>query len=409
MVFDFLSQAVLSLALGGLIGLERGRKNHVLGLRSFALTSFIGFLLAEVAKNDLITAIGFLGISGISIVYYYFKSKAGKTKTGITTTLMLPFTFLLGVMISQGLLVEAGFACIAAVYLLVEKNEVHKIVETVSKEEIIDLLIFAIITFIIYPLLPETPYSLGVIKIDIKFAWTIVVLITSISLIAHVLLKYLGNKALALASLIGGVVSSQATIAVFSEKIKDARIMSFIFAAASLGAVLADSALLAIIAPKFFYNILPLLIGFIVAAGIAAFLFKTNSFKKELYKIQKHRHPLSLSFIIEFSAIFLAVNIAINWAIANNPELVTVTSLLGGLIGSTAVIASLAQSSLQGQLTTSQLIVDVFLALTGSLIARTVIGSIALKKNLALIKTAAIMLVVSLIGLYVNLFIAKLA
>ncbi|MFH1780088.1 MAG: MgtC/SapB family protein [Candidatus Micrarchaeota archaeon] len=408
MAYEFLSQAILSLAIGGLIGLERGKHNQELGLRSFALTSFIGFLSASVIQENWLQLIAFIGISGTALAYYYFKTKKA-TRAGITTTIMLPLTFVFGLMVAKGLLVEAGFACIATVYLLVEKKELHHIVDTVSKQEITDLLIFAIITFIIYPLLPEEPYLLLGQQISVKFAWAIVVAITAISFVAHVLLKYFGRKAIAYAALIGGVISSQATLAVFSEKMKDARITSFVLAIASVGAITADAILVLLIAPNAFITLTPILISFIIAALVAS-IFSYKYVKKIQRTLTKHKHPLSLRFIAEFATLLIIVNLVITWTATNSPELVSITSFIGGLLGATAVIASLLYSNQAGQITNQMLATDVFLALIGSLAARTGIALLTLKKNRAYIwKTAGIMLAITLIGAYVNAYILHIA
>ena len=51
---DFVFLALLSIAVGGLIGLERerGKKEPILGMRTFALVSFLGFLLSFFAGSE---------------------------------------------------------------------------------------------------------------------------------------------------------------------------------------------------------------------------------------------------------------------------------------------------------------------------------------------------------------------
>jgi uncharacterized membrane protein (DUF4010 family) len=151
--FDFLLQASLALAIGGLIGLERGKQtgHPLLGVRTFALVSLLGLLLTVIPFQPEVAlpAIGLFGVFVFSFLYYYFKAIHFKGAWGLTTALMLPFVFFLSVLVGKGFLFEAGVAAIVATFLLVEKAEVHRITNTVSKPEIIDALIFAIIAFII--------------------------------------------------------------------------------------------------------------------------------------------------------------------------------------------------------------------------------------------------------------------
>ncbi|PIT85497.1 hypothetical protein COU36_02895, partial [Candidatus Micrarchaeota archaeon CG10_big_fil_rev_8_21_14_0_10_59_7] len=199
---DFVLKTLLALAAGGLIGLERERTRHpLIGTRTLALASFLGMLLASIGDSSfLLSAIGLLGAFALAALYYYFKAM-NMHEGGLTTTLMIPFVYMIGVLFGTGLYTEAGIAAIVSTYLLVEKKEFRSLARTVSKEEIVDVLIFAIIAFIVYPQLPDAPLSVLGVSFSPKFFWTIVVVFSALSFAVHLISKYFHERALLYASL----------------------------------------------------------------------------------------------------------------------------------------------------------------------------------------------------------------
>ncbi|MFH0923092.1 MAG: MgtC/SapB family protein [Candidatus Micrarchaeota archaeon] len=98
MLVDFVSKAILTLAIGGLIGLEREHAKQIVGVRTFALTALLGFLLSF-QQSELFSAVGLAGMFAFSTLFYYFKAKHVPEGWGVTTPLMLPYSFLMGSLI----------------------------------------------------------------------------------------------------------------------------------------------------------------------------------------------------------------------------------------------------------------------------------------------------------------------
>jgi len=402
MLADFVSKAVLSLAIGGLIGLEREHAKQIVGVRTFALTSLLGFLLAF-QKSELFTAVGLAGVFAFSALYYYFKAKRVPEGWGVTTPLMLPFAFLMGALVGYDYALEAGMLTVAAVFLLVEKSSVHAIANRVSKQEVIDLLIFAVIAFIIYPQLPVAPIDFFSVKVDLHFFWTAVVLITAISFIAHVLLKYVGQKALLYATFLGGAVSSLATVALFSRKTGDHKLLRMVLLNATAGSSASDITFLALIAPGLLLASLPLnavfLLG-LLAAG-CYYLRKSSLAAKGM---RSDRDPLSLLFIIELAAAIFAVNLLMGF-LAKDTAGLYAGALLGGLASSTAVFASVAYLYNTQAIAPQSAVVALFLAIFSSLAVKTLIAARSAEKRIEIIKPAVVALACASLGLYLNLFI----
>ncbi|MFH0834980.1 MAG: DUF4010 domain-containing protein [Candidatus Micrarchaeota archaeon] len=364
---DFLLKALLALAAGGLIGLERERTHHpLIGTRTLALASFLGMLLAEISDSSLLLpAIGLVGSFSLAALYYYFKAMS-MHEGGLTTTLMIPFVYLLGMLFGMGLYMEAGIAAIASTYLLVEKKEFHLLARTVSKEEIIDVLIFAIIAFIVYPQLPDAPMDAFGIPFNPKFFWTIIVVFSALSFAVHLIAKYFHERALLYASLASGFISSLAAVAVFAKKVKDKDVLFTVLLTASAGSMLSSAAVVLVASPL----LLAQASVFIALSFVLFLAFAWRRLGSVKLRVPVEREPLSLGMALEFAVIFLAVNLLLAWVSANYPGLVYVSALLGGLASSTSVYASVAYLFATGALTAKTAITCFFLGSLGSMCSK---------------------------------------
>ncbi|MFH0923091.1 MAG: DUF4010 domain-containing protein [Candidatus Micrarchaeota archaeon] len=279
----------------------------------------------------------------------------------------------------------------------------HAIADRVSKQELIDLLIFAVIAFIIYPQLPLEPVNFLGVPVDLHFFWTAVVLITTISFVAHVLLKYFGQKALLYATFLGGAVSSIATMALFSRKSHDFKILRMVLLNATAGSTASDIVFLLLIAPGLLLASLPLT-GVFLFGVLAAALYYMRKSALSSKNMQPDRHPLSLKFIIELAAAIFAVNLLLGF-FAKDTAGLYVGALVGGLASSTAVFASLAYLYNTQAITPQTAIVALFLAIFSSLSVKTLIAAKSATKRIELIKPAVVALACACLGLYLNLFI----
>ncbi|MEM4255552.1 MAG: DUF4010 domain-containing protein [Candidatus Norongarragalinales archaeon] len=399
---SFVWKSLLAIAIGGLIGLEREkREHHIIGFRTFALTGFLGMLLTSMTHNPYAVALGLAGVFALAALYYVQRARHTGA-WGVTTTIMLPTTYVLGALAGAEFFVEAALAAVIAVFLLVEQHEVHHITQRVSKNEIIDLLLFAIIAFVVYPQLPEKPIELLGEQLNLRFFWTIVVSITTISFGGFILTKYVGKQALSLAAFFGGFVSSVAVVAVMAEKAKShARTVFSVLASASAGSIASDIILLAVVSPAMLGATLPTIAAFLAAFTAASWLYSKNA---KNFELQQSKRPLSLKFITEFSLALFLVSWIITWTAENAPSGMVLSSFIGGLLSSTSVFASLALLYNAGLVNTQTAALCLFAALAASLSAKTFISGIATKKWAQAAKTSAVLLAAGAAGLAVNLY-----
>lgn len=392
MLLDFVVNAFLSLAAGGLIGLERerGMAKPVLGMRTFAITSFLGFMLAyfglALGFGLAFTAIGLIGAFALAVFYYNSRVRASyyaREAIGLTTTMMIPFTFFLGILIGYGFRLEAGIAAVATAYLLVERREFHAIAKTVSKEEIIDLIIFVVIAFIIYPLLPPGEVMIFNLKFSLQYFWLIVVLVTSISFLSHLGLKYFHEKAVVYTSFIGGILSSTATIVLFLKKRVGKNVFFTVFTVSSAGALLADIVMLEVVNQNLLFSALPFLAAQ-CAILFAISYYYSHRLQESREKLPESKRFLSLKFVFEFAVIFFLVSIIVNASsnlgVGNNISLL-LSSFIGGLVSQTSVFAAIAYQNSIGAVSMSTSALALFISTISALTVKTALTALGLKKR----------------------------
>lgn len=264
-------------ALGGglLVGIGREREKAVqgreaAGVRSFtvvALAGAIAMLLGPVA----------LAVAGAAVVAMAVASywHSVEHDPGLVTELALLVTFLLGALAQE----QAGLAAglfVALAVVLQSKVALHRFTRQIlSEQELGDILLLAAAALIVLPLLPDRPVDPWQV-LNPRKLWLFVVLVMGINAAGYVALRLFGSgRGLALAGLLGGFVSSAATIAGMGQRAKaNPPVLRSCIAAALLSCVATVVQLAAIlfaIAPALLRDLaLPLLAAGLAAVAIAA-------------------------------------------------------------------------------------------------------------------------------------------
>lgn len=272
-----LPRYVVALAIGLLMGLERERNPAAkAGLRTFALTALLGVLAAHLATalgESWLIAVGLL-LVGAMIIAAYLRDPQRDGDPGTTTVAALMLCYGLGVMVWQNETQLAVMLGIAATVLLYFKPELRGMSQHLSRRDLLAVLQFAVLSLIILPLLPNRNYgphgALNPYQI-----WWMVVLIAGVGLAGYAALRLVGQQRGAVVlGLLGGLVSSTATTLAFS---RHARASSAMMPVAVIVIVLANLVVLvrlgvlaAVLAPSVLSQLLPVLMGGLVAGGLGA-------------------------------------------------------------------------------------------------------------------------------------------
>lgn len=208
-------QIGLAVALGAglLVGLERERRKgqgddrEAAGLRTFMVAALAGAVaqMLSVALSAIVLA----GVAGLAALSYW---RSRSRDPGLTTELALVVTTLIGMLAVAQPALAAGCAVLLACVLAARERLHHFATEWLSEQELHDGLLLSALVLVMLPLLPATPVSwLGQLSAQRVLMLVIVILVMQAA--GHVAQRLLGPRAgLALSGLLGGFVSSTATI-----------------------------------------------------------------------------------------------------------------------------------------------------------------------------------------------------
>lgn len=315
---ELLQGALISLSLGGLIGLEREYARRVVdkveqfaGVRTYAFIAFFGFLSAHLNSihGEWIFVACLVGMIALVIAAYVASAKEGNF--GITTELAGILAFIIGALVFEDEVLFAVFVTVIITSLLSLKVKLHSFIATLTGAEIRAFIQFVIISAIILPLLPNE--ALGPNGIwNPHEIWTMVILVTGISLAGYLLAKVLGaNKGVLLSGLVGGLVSSTAvTLSVARRTRSQATASSIIPAVSIIGAT-------AVLYPRILLEswlvnkdlgllmLAPVLFITLAAFGIAYFIHRKNG--PSVAQEVPTKNPLNFSAALQFAVVYMAV------------------------------------------------------------------------------------------------------
>lgn len=229
----------VALGIGLLIGAERERRKGqgptraAAGLRTFAVVALLGAVSATLDEGVLVVA--FCGVAALVALAYW---RGSRGDPGLTTEVALLITLLLGAWAKRDPATAAAVGVTVAV-LLAARQPLHRWVRGVlTEEELHHLLLLAAMSLVVWPLMPDRtmgPWQAW----NPRALWGVVVLMLTIAALGHVALRVLGPRwGLPVAGLMGGFVSSTATIAAMGGRAKrDVACLPSAVAAAMLSTV----------------------------------------------------------------------------------------------------------------------------------------------------------------------------
>jgi len=312
----------IALAIGALVGLEREKKKElegdigVGGLRTFiliAMTGAVGGWLSQVVGSPWILVAALLAVAAGVVAGYAIQGLRNPRFYGMTTEVAAVVVCLLGSVCLLGYPEVAIALGITTSAVLAFKEPLHRLVARIGTEDIYAGVKLLIASFIVLPLLPDrtvdpwgaiNPYKL----------WLLVVLISAISLVGYVAVRWLGpERGTAVTGFFGGVVSSTAVTLTFAKQSRsephEASTFSLGILIAWLVMAVRIVVLVAIVDATLVPTILPPFIGAALATLAMAGLAWRQSVTEELAHAQEVplKNPFSLTEAIKFALFFAAV------------------------------------------------------------------------------------------------------
>ncbi len=223
--FDLYKRLGLALAIGMLLGVERGWQlrqapegTRIAGIRSFSLMGLLGGLWGLLAEDGgaVTLAVGFAAFAALIIGAHLMHLRVVPADQGITTEIAELVTFCLGAAAARGYLAAAAAGGVVTLALLSLKESLHEFVERIRFVELKAAVNLLLISVVMLPVLPNRGFGPGQTLNPYKL-WWIVVMIAAISFVGYVAIRAAGPRiGTLLTGFFGGLASSTALTASFS-------------------------------------------------------------------------------------------------------------------------------------------------------------------------------------------------
>jgi uncharacterized membrane protein (DUF4010 family) len=392
---EFLPQFLASLAIGLLIGLERERRpSSKAGLRTFALVALMGTLAAMLSSkigSPWLLVTGFC-IVGVMIIAAYLTSPTEENDPGTTTVAALLLCYALGALIWYGQTTLAVMLAIITTTLLYFKPELRGITKRLTRRDLVSILQFLVLTFVILPILPNQNYG-PYDTFNPHQIWMMVVLISGLSLAGYVALHWTSQRYGApLLGLLGGLVSSTATTLVYARhgKISEvmARVSAVVILLSSQVVLMRLAVLSAVVSPNLLAKLLPVMgLGLLFGLIVTLFDWRKLHTSSNL-PMPKTSNPTEILTALSFGLLYAVVLFFSAWIsdIAGSGGLYVV-ALISGLTDVDAITLSSLRLFDLNKLSDDQAVIAISLAFLSNMIFKfglvVFIGGTTLAKHVA--------------------------
>ncbi|PLX37501.1 MAG: hypothetical protein C0606_04140 [Hyphomicrobiales bacterium] len=216
---DLIERLAIALAIGLIVGLERGWKERneeegrrFAGIRTFALSALLGGFwgaLVAVGGAAAYWALGLAFASFCAVIALLHRDEVARDRDiGSTTVVAAMLTFALGAFAVLGDRTVAAAGGVAVALLLAAKGAMHAWLRRLSWEELRATLMLAAMTLILLPLLPDRdmgPFD----AVNPRQIWLMMIIIAAVSFLGYGAIKLSGERRGTLLSAVaGGLVSS---------------------------------------------------------------------------------------------------------------------------------------------------------------------------------------------------------
>ncbi|OUJ19537.1 Mg2+ transport system protein MgtC [Methanonatronarchaeum thermophilum] len=368
---------VAATLLGLFLGLEREWSEKPAGIRTFALISLVGSVFGILGFESVI-AMGVLLIVALAVLVGY-RSVREKELTGLflTTSVSMLVAYGVGVLVGLGFYLEGVTIAFLTALLLVLKRELHEFALNLTREELRSATEFAIISFVIYPLLPSEPFGPWN-AIDARLVWLLVIAISGIGFLNYILVREYEERGFWATGFFGGLVNSTAVVVSITNRVgefrgSDRTALSTILLANS--AMSFRNLVIAVLfVPAIIIDVLVPL-GLICLVGI--FLaYYTNPFNGGVGPAGL-KSPFNIKNALLFGGFFLFVLLFSAWANASLGETgFLITMALAGLVSSGSATTTAVAMFGTGQIVGPMAALGIIVGTIASIVVKIVFAAI---------------------------------
>jgi len=387
-----LDEAVVRIALAGalgmFLGLEREWSQKSAGIRTFSLISLLAavftILALETTLGQGLLVLGALLVitQGVLIAVQGLLSEE-EVGLSLTTSVSMLVAYGVGALVAADFILEGVTVAVLSSLLLVLKRELHEFAWGLSREEMRSTTEFAILAFVIYPLLPPT-YTLDlgaiVIPLEPQVIWLMVVAVAGIGIVNYAIVSTYGGRGIAITGFFGGLASSTAVVGTMLDHVRQRPEAASYAVAAILLANAAMAARNLAIAVGFTVGsgsailveaIIPLGAVILVAFAVAALI--TDWGESGPMELES---PFSMKNALAFGAVFLVVlvfgSLAETWFGTLG---FYATAVASGFVSSAGATTSAVVLYRGGQLGPAEATIAILLATVSSIIVKAMLAA----------------------------------
>lgn len=274
LLFRFLT----ALAIGLLVGIERGWRerdapagSRTAGVRTYALSAFIGALSAEITRILQSPWPLCLALVVFVTVFAWFKLREMEHdgEFSVTGVLAAFVVFALGALAVIGEPTVAAAGGVATAGILAARERLHGWLARLTWKELRSALLLLAMTIVVLPVLPDRTIDAWA-SINPRQIWIFMILTAAVSYGGYIAVKLAGpSLGVLVGGLIGSIVSSTAVTITFARRAAESGSASLFAGGALVGgmvSILRVTAIVAIVAPQ-------LMTAIVIPALAAAIVF----------------------------------------------------------------------------------------------------------------------------------------
>ncbi len=349
-----LLRLALALGIGLFIGLERERRGKEAGMRTFAFVALVGAIGGLLGEPYSLLSLVLTGLLIVLLALENLRTGAG---IELTTSAALIITGFVGVLAGFGHTFTPAVVGIITAAFLAWKERLVGFSLGLTESELRAAILLAILAFVVYPVLPNTPVDpLGLI--NPQETWLTIILIAAIGFVNYVLLKLYGTRGIEVGAFLGGLINSSVTVTDLALRVRAANgclaRVAFRGVLLATAAMLVRNALLVLILDRsaFVVAAIPLTLMLLVPVGalLVDQLLPPAEPVADGPRLQL-QSPFSLPAAFKFGLIFLVLQITGGLAERSLGQVgFYAVSIAGGLVSSASAVASAATLGAAGTL-----------------------------------------------------------
>lgn len=326
---DHLTAGAMGLALGLLVGIQRGwalrdwaEGSRFAGIRTFALIGLagsIGGMLHAAAPGP---AVVLLAAVCVLVIFGYQSAARVSERIDGTSGVVALLTLASGFLVGSGERLLGTAVAVVMVLLLAMRTQLHGWISRLSEKEVLSIARFALIALVILPLLPDRPFG-PYLAWNPRKLWLIVVMVSGFSFAGYFAARVLGpTRGIIATAAAGSFVSSTAVTASLATKMKEGAsgvmILAAGISAASVVMFLRVLALVAALAPVALAELARIVApGILVSFGFTLWYLRRARGEQgaDAGSDVEMRNPFDIGPAILLTVMVMALTVAAQWVL----------------------------------------------------------------------------------------------